>query len=216
MRPQLDEGHDAFAAVERYSGGSGWCNIRRHGLEKVLLNFPSRVADLDVEGLGDQEFLCPIWRDRDCLMGAGRGEGMVEADDAAGCSVSMPNSAAAAVFDVYNAVDFAAALHTLVKGWTYYKNVITVDAEAEWVSYQQDNKCIIFNLNGTPQVQFVEWKGLPPSFVGVEQAQQVRRDAQMKPNQNTNVQPLTTPHFSPSGRSRKIRAPALCCTRCHP
>jgi hypothetical protein len=34
--PQLDERHDAFVAVERSSGGNGWCRIRRHGLEKVL------------------------------------------------------------------------------------------------------------------------------------------------------------------------------------
>ena len=46
----------------------------------------------------------------------------------------VPNPAAAAV-DVYNAVDFAAALHTLVKDWTEEKNIITVDAEAGCVSY---------------------------------------------------------------------------------
>ena len=128
----------------------------------------------------------------------------------------VPNPAAAAV-DVYNAVDFAAALHALVKDWTARKNIITVDAEAGCVSYQQGGtQCIIFSCN-PPQVQFVEVKGLPPSFIGVEQAQQVRRDArEMKPDQNTNVQPLTAPTFSPSGRSRKIRAPALCCARCHP
>ena len=128
----------------------------------------------------------------------------------------VPNPAAAAV-DVYNAVDFAAALHTWVKGWTAYKNIITVDAEAGCVSYQQDGDCIIFSCN-TLQVQFVEVEGLPRSFIGAEQAQQVRRDArEMKPDQNTNVQPLTAPTFSPSGRrSKKIRAPALCCARCHP
>ena len=115
----------------------------------------------------------------------------------------VPNPAAAAV-DVYNAVDFAAALHALVKDWTYMKNIITVDAEAGCVSYQQDDECIIFSCN-PPQVQFVQVEGLPPSFIGVEQAQaqQVRRDArEMKPDQNTNVQPLTAPtsnrkHASP-------------------
>ena len=114
----------------------------------------------------------------------------------------VPNPAAAAV-DVYNAVDFAAALHALVKDWTEYKNIITVDAEAGCVSYQQgDTQCIIFSCN-PPQVQFVTVEGLPPSFIGAEQAQQVRRDArEMKPDQNTNVQPLTAPtsnrkHASP-------------------
>jgi CHASE2 domain-containing sensor protein len=111
----------------------------------------------------------------------------------------VPNPAAAAV-DVYNAVDFAAALHALVKDWTAYKNIITVDAEAGCVSYQQANDCIIFSCN-PPQVQFVEVAGLPPSFIGAEQ--QVRRDArEMKPDQNTNVQPLAAPtsnrkHASP-------------------
>jgi hypothetical protein len=130
----------------------------------------------------------------------------------------VPNPAAAAV-DVYNAVDFAAALHALVKDWTEYKNIITVDAGAGCVSYQQGTECIIFSCN-PPQVQFVKVAGLPPSFIRVEQAQaqQVRRDARaIKPDQNTNVQPLTAPTFSPSGRrSKKIRAPALCCARCHP
>ena len=115
--------------------------------------------------------------------------------------VLVPNPAAAAV-DAYNAVDFAAALHTLFKDWTEYKNIITVDAEAGCVSYQQANDCIIFSCN-PPQVQFVRIWGLPPSFIGVEQAQQVRRDArEMKPDQNTNVQPLAAPisnrkHASP-------------------
>jgi hypothetical protein len=114
----------------------------------------------------------------------------------------VPNPAAAAV-DVYNAVDFAAALHALVKDWTEYKNIITVDAEAGCVSYLQGNtQCIIFSCD-PPQVQFVEVAGLPASFIGAQQAQQVRRDArEMKPDQNTNVQPLAAPtsnrkHASP-------------------
>jgi hypothetical protein len=106
---------------------------------------------------------------------------------------------------VYNAVDFAAALHALVKDWTEYENIITVDAEAGCVSYHQANDCIIFSCN-PPQVQFVQVAGLPPSFIGAQQAQQaqqVRRDArEMKPDQNTNVQPLAAPtsnrkHASP-------------------
>jgi hypothetical protein len=105
---------------------------------------------------------------------------------------------------VYNAVDFAAALYTLVKDWTACNNIITVDAETGCVSYQQRNECIIFSCS-PPQVQFVKIWGLPPSFIGLEQAQaqQVRRDArEMKPDQNTNVQPLAAPtsnrkHASP-------------------
>jgi hypothetical protein len=95
-------------------------------------------------------------------------------------------------------------LHTLVKGCTAYKNIITVDAEAGCVSYQQHRtKCVIVSCISIPQVQFVTVEGLPPSFIGAEHAQQVRRDArEMKPDQNTNVQPLAAPtsnrkHTSP-------------------
>jgi hypothetical protein len=84
-RPQLDERHDAFVAVERGSGGNGFCRIRRHGLEKILYssNFPSesRVADVDVKGLRDWKFECPVWREGECLKGAGMGE----AEAATGC-----------------------------------------------------------------------------------------------------------------------------------
>jgi hypothetical protein len=84
--------------------------------------------------------------------------------------VPVPNPAAAAV-DVHNAVDFAAVLHTLIKRWTEHKNIITVDAEAGCVSYQQgDTLCIIFSCN-TPQVQFVKVECLPHSFIEVEQVQ---------------------------------------------
>ncbi len=62
-RPQVNERDDAFVAVERSSGGNGWCHIRRHGLVKFLPYFPSRVADVDVKGLEDQTFRCPVWRE---------------------------------------------------------------------------------------------------------------------------------------------------------
>jgi hypothetical protein len=42
------------------------------------------------------------------------------------------------------------------------------------VSYQQRNDCIIFSLGSRPLVQFVNVKGLPPSFIDVRQAQEVR------------------------------------------
>ncbi len=89
--------------------------------------------------------------------------------------VRSPNDAAV---DVHSAVDFATAMQSLVKGWTEYKNVVTVDPQAGCVSYQQNNCCIIFSINNAPRVQFVEADGLPPSFIGAEQAQQVCLDAQ--------------------------------------
>ena len=74
-RPQVNERDDAFVAVERRDTGNGWCRICRHGLEKVMysISFPSRVADVDVKGLSDGTFDCPVWRDGECLRGAGGG-----------------------------------------------------------------------------------------------------------------------------------------------
>jgi hypothetical protein len=77
-RPQLDECHDAFVAVERWIQGSGWCRIRRHGMERILhgSKFPSRATDVDVKGLKYEGFSCPVYRDGDCATGAGgRGVG---------------------------------------------------------------------------------------------------------------------------------------------
>ena len=65
-------------------------------------------------------------------------------------------------------------METMVSGWTYSRNRITVDPQAGCVSYQQDNLCIIFSVGGGPRVQFVEVNGLPPSFIDVRQAQEVR------------------------------------------
>jgi hypothetical protein len=71
-------------------------------------------------------------------------------------------------------VEFAAAMHTMVSGWTKYTNRITVDPEAACVSHQQDDDCIIFSVGGGPRVQFVNVEGLPPSFIDVQRAQEVR------------------------------------------
>ena len=75
---------------------------------------------------------------------------------------------------MHSAVDVAAAMQTMVSGWTEETNRITVDPQAGCVSYQQRNDCIIFSLASRPLVQFVNVKGLPPSFIDVRQAQEVR------------------------------------------
>ncbi len=82
----------------------------------------------------------------------------------------------------------------MVSGWTEHTNRITVDPEAACVSYQQGNNCIIFSVGGGPRVQFVKVKGLPPSFIDVQQAQQVRGNArEMNP-------PQPPPALPPQGR----------------
>ncbi len=60
-------------------------------------------------------------------------------------------------------------MQTMVSGWTYKTNRVTVDPQAGCVSYQQDDKCIIFSVGGGPRVQFVKVEGLPPSFIDVQQ-----------------------------------------------
>ena len=78
-RPQLREHDDAFVAVERAEIGTGWCGICRGGQEKEVYcnRSPLTVEDVDVKGLEDAKFLCPVWPEgvRDCGEGAGEGEG---------------------------------------------------------------------------------------------------------------------------------------------
>ena len=93
-------------------------------------------------------------------------------------------NAAAAAVEVHSAVEFAAATQAMVSGWTYCTNRITVDPQAACVSYQQLNECIIFSVGGGPRLQFVTVEGLPPSFIDVQQAQEVRGNArEMNPPQ---------------------------------
>ena len=82
-------------------------------------------------------------------------------------------NAAAAAVEVHSAVDAAAAMQTMVSGWTAWTNRITVDPQAGCVSYQQYDRCIIFSLGEGPRVQFVKVAGLPPSFIDVR-LQEVR------------------------------------------
>ena len=68
-------------------------------------------------------------------------------------------------------------MQTMVSGWTKHTNRITVDPQAACVSYQQADDCIIFSVGGGPRVQFVKVAGLSPSFIDVQQAQEVRGNA---------------------------------------
>ena len=68
-------------------------------------------------------------------------------------------------------------MQAMVSGWTDSTNRVTVDPQAGCVSFQQDKECIIFSVGGGPRVQFVEVAGLPPSFIDVRRAQEVRGNA---------------------------------------
>ena len=110
----------------------------------------------------------------------GRGEGQLRA--------RVCNAAAAAV-EVHSAVDAAAAMEAMVSGWTYSRNRITVDPQAGCVSYQQDSACIIFSVGSGLCLQFVNVEELPPSFIDVRRAQQVRGNArEMNPPQTATLQ----------------------------
>jgi hypothetical protein len=87
-------------------------------------------------------------------------------------------------------------MQSMVSEWTKYTNRVTVDPQAGCVSQQQVNDCIIFSLGGGPRVQFVRVKGLPPSFIDVQRAKEVRGNArEIKPPQTATLQP---PPASPS------------------
>jgi hypothetical protein len=87
-------------------------------------------------------------------------------------------------------------MQAMVSGWTKYTNRITVDPQAARVSYQQGNQqCIIFSVGGGPRVQFVQVQGLPPSFIDVQQAQEVRGNArEMNPPQPPPALPPQGPY----------------------
>jgi hypothetical protein len=122
-------------------------------------------------------------------------------------------------------------MQSLVKDWTAFRNVVTVDPEAGLVSYQQGNDCVIFGHDDFPMsrslMRFVQAKqeeeeeedqegegvgradgpivsfsgnpeeGLPRSFIGISQAQQVHHKAHW-PTERTSLspsfQPRTTQH----------------------
>ena len=73
-------------AVELWSDGTGWCNIRRGGQEKGVYScdLPPTVGDVDVKGLSDRNFACPVWREGGC--GAGAGEGELEGGGGGSCA----------------------------------------------------------------------------------------------------------------------------------
>ena len=81
-RAQLDERDDAFVAVELESADvhahnpNGTIRICRQGMEKRVeaSRCPSRVGDLDLHSLKNQEFQCPVWRGGESTMGAGEWE----------------------------------------------------------------------------------------------------------------------------------------------
>ena len=138
----------------------------------------------------------------------GRGEGQLRA--------RACNAAAAAV-EVHSAVEFAAAMQAMVSGWTKYTNRVTVDPQAACVSYQQDTECIIFSVGGGLRVQFVQVAGLPPSFIDVQRAQEVRGNArEMNPPLTATLQPPPASSATHACTTQRVRhrAPLLSCSCC--
>ena len=100
------------------------------------------------------------------------------------CScVSHAHSGAAAVA-VHNHVDAAAAIHSLLERYEQDANLVKVDLESGCVSVAwmgaharvHDNPgCIILSLGSASLVRCAKANSLPPTFIGVQQAQQVQR-----------------------------------------
>jgi hypothetical protein len=50
---------------------------------------------------------------------------------------------------------------------------VTVDPVTACVSYERNRRCVIFSLCSQHPIKFVKSRGLPPSFIEVQRAQQV-------------------------------------------
>ena len=82
-------------------------------------------------------------------------------------------------------------MRRLVDGFMYPAG-ITVDPVSGCVSFEMQHRCIIFSVFSGNPILFVKVKGLPPTFIEVQQAQQVLQYYSRK----TNLQLL--PHASRS------------------
>ena len=63
-------------------------------------------------------------------------------------------------------------MRRLVDGFMYPAG-ITVDPVSGCVSFEMQHRCIIFSVFSGNPILFVKVKGLPPTFIEVQQAQQV-------------------------------------------
>ena len=54
-----------------------------------------------------------------------------------------------------------------------YPAGVTVDTVSGCVSFEMQRRCIIFSVFSGHPILFVKVKGLPPTFIEVQQAQQV-------------------------------------------
>jgi hypothetical protein len=72
---------------------------------------------------------------------------------------------------VHSAAQAAAAMHMLI-GHTM-TGAVTVDPVTACVSYERNRRCVIFSLCSQHPIKFVKSRGLPPSFIEVQRAQQV-------------------------------------------
>jgi hypothetical protein len=191
----------------------GGLHILRHGQEKEMntrLDFPHLVQDVDTSTFEDETFSRPLWRRANAADGAGsfrlRGgpgssSGCVthEARKRFFCSCCPLSQVMTTHFllilavavVVHSAAQAAAAMHRLVNGFRYPAG-ITVDPDSGGVSFEINRRCIIFSVFSGHPISFVKVKGLPPTFIEVQQAQQVLQYYSRK----TNLQLL--PHASRS------------------
>ena len=75
---------------------------------------------------------------------------------------------------MYTAIDAAAAMQSCVEDWSQLPTVIKVDPTDECVAFQQAFCCVVFSVYSPTPVKVVQAYALPPSFITVDLAQQVR------------------------------------------
>jgi hypothetical protein len=71
---------------------------------------------------------------------------------------------------VHSAAQAAAAMHRLIGS---HLATVTVDPFSACVSYERNRRCVIFSLCSQHPIKLVKARGLPPSFIEVQRAQQV-------------------------------------------
>jgi hypothetical protein len=105
------------------------------------------------------------------------------------CALPLLAHSGAAAVAVHNHVDAAAAIHSLLEWYEKDENLVKVDLEAGCVSLawrawravwngravHDSAGCIILSLGGASLVRCARANSLPPTFIGVQQAQQVQR-----------------------------------------
>jgi hypothetical protein len=158
--------------------------IFRHGQEKRVdrIDFPPLAQEVETRTLYDKKFIRPLWRRENVAddagsiaRGRGRGRGRGKGRGLVHEAPKRSELIRAVAVVVHIAAQAAAAMHMLI-GHTMtgkFFGSVTVDPVTACVSYERNRRCVIFSLCTQHPIKFVKSRGLPPSFIEVQRAQQV-------------------------------------------